>query len=311
MRKAFLYLLFVLVLTLSSCASIQEKTRSESNADQTSHKILDAAGQYFSLEEIIAASDVLLKGQCVDCKTETDYIEYEFEVLQIYRGRLESKNINVYVPYYNITIHNEHHITYHTDDIKYELGESYILALLDRSNVYLPSNRYINTGGNLYIPTSNIQSSSIYGESLLKHSNIGSLTTEESLLSYLCTQYDLMADRRSDSKKITYLSDTDFESIIVKSDYILQIKVADEVYVGSAKDRKTYDCIITDAIHGNIKNGETARILFPADLVKSGDELIVALFEFENTSPRSFVLSSKSSVFSIDRKSEIIESLNG
>ncbi len=311
MRKGFLYLLSVIVLALSSCASIQEKACSESNVEQISHQVLDAAGQYLSLEEIIATSDVLLKGQCVDCTIETDYIEYEFEVLQKYRGRLESKNINVYVPYYNITIHDEHHISYQTDDVKYELGESYLLALLDRNNVYLTSNRYINAGGNLYIPTSNIESSSIYGESLLKHSNIGSLTTEESLLTYLCTQYDLMADSRSDSKRITYISDIDFGNIIVKSDYILQIKVADEVYVGSAKDRNTYDCIVTDVVHGNIKNGEIARIVFPAELVKSGDELIVALFEFESTSPRSFVLSSKSSIFSIDRKSEIIKALNG
>lgn len=311
MKKVAILLLIILIFTLSSCVSTQDSVSSTSLADHNSRQKLEARGQYLSLEEIIAASDVLLKGQCVNSIIETDHAEYEFNVLQVYRGRVESQKINVYIPYYSITIHDEdHNIGYDTDDISYVLGESYLLALLDRNNIYLSSNRYVNTGGNLFIPTSNIKSSLMYGDPILKHSNIRSLTSEEDLITYLCEHYDLMADSRSDSNNITYIVDTDLVNVITKSDFVLQIKVADEVYVGSAKDRNTYDCIITDAIRGNIKTGDFARIVFPGGSVKTGDEIIVALFEFENTSPRSFVLSSQFSLFSVNQKIDIVDILN-
>ncbi len=304
-KTTFVLLIFVM-LALSSCVSIQDTASSDSLSGKAP---LDVVGQYLSLEEIVAASDVLLKGQCVNSIIETDHAEYEFNVLQVYRGRVESQKINVYVPYYNVTILDKNNLEYKTDDVSYVFGEKYLLVLLDRSNVY-SGNRYINAGGNLFIPASSIKSSSIYGESLLKHSDLGSLTTEEKLLTYLCMQYDLMANGKADGSKITYINDTNINEVIARSDYILQIKVAEEVYIGSAKDRNTYDCTVTDAIYGNINNGELVRIVFPSGSVKIGDEIIASLFEFENTSPRSFVLSSQSGLFSVNQKSDIIDILN-
>lgn len=55
---------------------------------------------------------------------------------------------------------------------------------------------------------------------------------------------------------------------------------------------------------------EIVIITFPKDLVKSGDEIIVALFESGNTLPRSFVLSSEASVFSLNQKNDIVAILN-
>lgn len=263
-----------------------------------------------TFELLVATATDIIKGKCVGVDKKDDYVEYEFVVINRYLGEEVEDNIFVYVPDYAVTVINTDY-SYRLSDLTYKEGSEYYLVLSKHVDVYLPHDRYINVGGNLFMPANDISHSTLYGETLINHAQTKSINAEKDLTDYLSKITTNKTDKNQTNMiiGIPYITDTDMNSIIDKSDFILRVKIGEEVYKGIADDRCTYDCVVIRSMKGSVNSNELVRIVFPKDSVIEGNEYILALTEFKGVSPRSFVMSSKNSIYELSLLEYIEEHL--
>lgn len=302
MKKIFCLMLSALLLfAMIGC----DNTKDQPNNGET-EVVEEVVGNYMTFEELLnCASDVVM-GTCVGVDEYDTYKEYKFSIKKRFWGEATEDLIYVYVPNRSVTILDTE-ITYDLYDIVYEENESYFLVLTRTVDVYLDHDRYMNVGANIYLPADNAESLQMYGQSLMSHSSLsmsGSISQENNLASYF-TAYD----RSSivECSGVDYIKSNDASTIINSSDFVLRVKIVDEVYAGIADDRNTYDCTVISAYKGSVEIGSTVRIVFPKDAVVIGEEYILALYEFENVTPRSFVFSSKNSLFNVNEADTIMQ----
>ena len=130
---------------------------------------------------------------------------------------------------------------------------------------------------------------------------------EKDLSDYLSKLACEMIDNKQTKPFVgtAYITDTDIDSVIDKSDFIFKIKVGEEVFKGVADDRHTFDCTVISSLKGSATKDEIARIVFPMGTVEEGKEYIVALTELPDCSPRTFVMSSKNSIYELSSQEYI------
>lgn len=261
-----------------------------------------ASGIYMTFEELVhCASDVVI-GTCVGVDVYDSYKEYKFHVEKRLWGEGSDDLIYVYVPNRIVTIADTN-MTYGLYDIVYEENESYYLPLIRTVDVYLDHDRYTNVGANIYLPVDPSKPSQIYGQELTKHSSIGTNDLTDYLGSFDINQVAKYSG-------IDYIQSDDKATIINSSDFVLRVEILKEVYAGIADDRNTYDCNVVAAYKGDVEIGSIVRIVFPKDAVAIGGEYILALYEFENVTPRSFLYSSKNSLFHVNEADTIMQYIN-
>ena len=148
-------------------------------------------------------------------------------------------------------------------------------------------------GYTLATTTSN---ASIYGESISKHStaDIQKILSSEEDFSDFLRNYENSAPEFYGTD---YIKTDDINTIIKSSDYLLRIKILEEVHPGMVEDRNTFNCLAVSSFKGNVEVQSTIEIVFPKGSVTQGKEYCVALYEIDHCSPRAFVVSSKYSVF--------------
>ncbi len=261
-------------------------------------KIEEASGNYMTFEQLLNRASDIVKGNCIGINEYDSYKEYKFKIEKRFCGAASEDEIYLYVPNRNITVLDTD-ISYGLYDVSYEINKSYFLVMKRTVDVYLEHDRYMSVGGNIYLPAESTDTLKMYGETISKHSSIiidNSISQDKQL-----TDYFLKYGENSDTKYsgMDYIKSTDDATIIKSSDYILKVKIDKEVYVGIADDRNTYDCTVVESYKGGVEQNCKVRIVFPKDAVAVGKEYILALFEFENASPRSFFYSSKNSLFDI------------
>lgn len=137
-----------------------------------------------TFELLVATATDIIKGKCVGVDKKDDYVEYEFVVINRYLGEEVEDNIFVYVPDYAVTVINTDY-SYRLSDLTYKEGSEYYLVLSKHVDVYLPHDRYINVGGNLFMPANDISHSTLYGETLINHAQTKSINAEKDLTDYL------------------------------------------------------------------------------------------------------------------------------
>ena len=268
------------------------------NEEETNHAE-QASGIYMTFEELVhCASDVVI-GTCVGVDVYDSYKEYKFHVEKRFWGEGLDDLIYVYVPNRIVTIADTN-ITYGLYDIVYEENESYYLALTRTVDVYLDHDRYMNVGANIYLPVDHSKPLQMYGQELTKHSTISTNDLVDYFGSY-------NTDHVAKYSGIDYIRSNDKATIINSSDFVLRVEILDEVFAGIADDRNTYDCNVVAAYKGDVETESTVRIVFPKDAVVIGGEYILALYEFENVTPRSFVYSSKNSLFNVNEGDTIMQ----
>ena len=257
------------------------------------------SGIYMTFEELVlCASDVVI-GTCVGVDVYDSYKEYKFHVEKRFWGEGSDDLIYVYVPNRIVTIADTN-MTYGLYDIVYEENESYYLPLIRTVDVYLDHDRYTNVGANIYLPVDPSKPSQIYGQELTKHSSINTNDLADYFDSY-------NTDHVAKYSGIDYIQSNDKATIINSSDFVLRVEILDEVFAGIADDRNTYDCNVVAAYKGDVETESTVRIVFPKDAVVIGGEYILALYEYENVTPRSFVYSSKNSLFNVNEGDTIMQ----
>lgn len=301
MKKIFC-LVFAIIILFASVSCSQKSNHVENSVpDETNLNFkYDQNSKYMTFEQLVATATDIIKGRCVGVDRKDGYAEYEFSVISRYLGEEVEGNIFVYVPDYAVTVINTDY-SYRLFDLSYQKGSEYYLVLLRYVDVYLPHDRYINVGGNLFMPANDISHSTLYKEPIINHSQIESINAEKDLTGYLSKITNNTTDKTQANavQGIPYITDTDTDSIIDKSDFILKVKIGEEVYKGIANDRCTYDCVVIRSMKGSVNSNELVRIVFPKGAVIEGNEYILALTEFKGVSPRSFVMSSKNSIYEL------------
>ena len=298
MGKLLCLVLFLLMLfSIIGCRS-----NNHSHKEEETDYIEQAYGIYMTFEELLyRASDVVI-GTCVGVDVYDSYKEYKFHVEKRFWGEGSDDLIYVYVPNRIVTIADTN-MTYGLYDIVYEENESYYLPLIRTVDVYLDHDRYTNVGANIYLPVDRSKPLQIYGQELTKHSSIGTNDLTDYLGSFDINQVAKYSG-------IDYIQSDDKATIINSSDFVLRVEILKEVYAGIADDRNTYDCNVVAAYKGDVEIGSIVRIVFPKDAVAIGGEYILALYEFENVTPRSFLYSSKNSLFHVNEADTIMQYIN-
>lgn len=146
------------------------------------------------------------------------------------------------------------------------------------------------------MPVDDLTNASIYGESISKHStaDIQKILSSEEDFSDFLRNYENSAPEFYGTD---YIKTDDINTIIKSSDYLLRIKILEEVHPGMVEDRNTFNCLAVSSFKGNVEVQSTIEIVFPKGSVTQGKEYCVALYEIDHCSPRAFVVSSKYSVF--------------
>lgn len=255
---------------------------------------------YMTFEELTNKATDIVKGKCVDVHTYDSYFEYEFEVVDRYLGENVNTNIFVYVPSRTVGV-LEKELSYELNDISYDIGNEYYLILSRRVDVYLDHDRYMNVGANIFLPASDYSSWTMYGETIENHTTIENLNSDKILINYF---NGIKSTKTRDNVAMydgfSYITTDAISSIISNSEHVLKVTINNEVHKGIAQDRNTFDCLVTATLKGDVTVNSTVRIVFPKDSVTEGTQCIVALSEIENVTPRTFLFSSKNSLFSVD-----------
>mgnify|MGYP005779621205 CR=1 FL=1 len=295
--------LLCLALSLLMLFSIIRcNSNNNSQNEEETNNAEQVTGKYMTFEELLnCASDVVI-GTCVGVDVYNSYKEYKFNVEKRFWGEDSDDLIYVYVPNRTVTIVDTN-ITYGLYDIVYEENESYYLVLTRTVDVYLDHDRYMNVGANIYLPVDNSKTLQMYGQELTKHSSISTNDLTNYFASY-------NTNNVAKYSGIDYIKSNDKATIINSSDFVLRVEVLEEVYAGIADDRNTYDCNVIAAYKGDVEIESTVRIVFPKDAVVIGGEYILALYEFDNVTPRSFVYSSKNSLFNVNEADTIMQYIN-
>ncbi len=185
MKKIFcLAIAMIILFTSVSCGQEGNYVEAPSSDETNLNCKYEQNSIYMTFEQLVATATDIIKGKCVGVDKKDDYVEYEFVVINRYLGEEVEDNIFVYVPDYAVTVINTDY-SYRLSDLTYKEGSEYYLVLSKHVDVYLPHDRYINVGGNLFMPANDISHSTLYGETLINHAQTKSINAEKDLTDYL------------------------------------------------------------------------------------------------------------------------------
>lgn len=282
-----------------------------SNEEQSSREQIV---RYRTFEEMVAASTDVIKGKYVGMRnTDNNSVEYEFAVMERFLGEPSEGNIFVFSPGDTVSVLGKS-VSYKPTDLRYEEGQEYYLVLSRRRNVYLHPDydRYLNIGGNLFMPANDIKNSTVYGESLTKHSELGSISSESKVVDHMLgIVNDMIENGKTNPIGGTpFIADTNPDVIIDGSSFILKVKIKEGVSIPS-QVTDLFKCTVLTSLKGSVESGETVEIYFMKGTVSVGEEYILALEEMEGIiSPRTFAFSSTNSVFEVSEQENIEQRLN-
>ena len=293
--KKLLVSLFIIVLTfvMFACEN-SPKINMEGNDSNNVKVQTESIVEYATFEQLLESATDIVKGKCIDIIQKETYTEYKFSILEHYLGENRDE-IFVYVPKEGVRVQGKY-ISYDTDDISYNINDSYFLVLTRFVSIFYERDRHMNAGANLFLPVDDLANASIYGEAISKHSTENTqkiLSSKETFSDFLKT-YE---NNAPEFYGIDYIRTNDINTIVESSDFLLKIKVMDECFPGIVDDRNTFNCLVVSSFKGDVEVQSKIMIVFPKGSVIQGNEYCVALYEIEHCSPRDFIVSSKYSVF--------------
>ncbi len=325
MKKTAIIFMLLTSLLLTACnvenslETVPEdsKTVDTPTADATI-EITNIYSEYLSFERCVNASTDIIKGKCVNIIENPDSVEYEFSVTKRLTGEDVKSNIFVYVKKnQSVSVISDETVEYETYELSarlpYQTGSEYYLLLSRYVSVYYDHDRYMVFNSTPFIPADDISQSKMYGESILEHSNMKTLTTEKEFLRYIssCIENIDKTDRPYYFGK-PYTTETDLSAIINEADHVVKVKIQEQAYDGyTVKNKNIYRCTVTDSLKGEIQKDAVIQVTFFPDTVSVGDECILALDDsITNITPKHYNFSSKNSFFSLSDYDSIMEILN-
>ena len=318
--KRVLYILILLsliVVSISGCNNVangmlketEGKTESKVEIESKPHIRNSVEMQYLYFEDLLGDVTDVIEGVFIS-QTEKDGVYYyEFNVVKSLRGKSTDNVIIVQSIPADYTITGTD-IKFSTYDINYEDGKSYLLLLSRHSSVYTEGDVFSFVNDSLIIPLNTLSSSfstsegmSLYGKKLsdqFKSHETNLAINQGNMKEFILEQII----NNPLSYENTYITSTDMNVILAKSEYVFVVKI-EELFIESyTKDRITYCCSVEEILKGSL-NKQDVKITFPINKVESGNSYIVAVNELQGTDANYFVMSSKNSVYDLSHYESI------
>ena len=161
-------------------------------------------------------------------------------------------------------------MSYQTGSIDYKVNKEYLLILSRNDSLFLDYPQHAIISG-LFIPIDNIEKSTMYGEPLFEMADIRSTSDIRS------TIHSAKAPNNDEGQR--YTSATDLPTIILESDYILEIEIIDLYVEGIYANSNTYYCRIINNLRGEnintIEDTDVILVSFIKDSVEIGESYII------------------------------------
>ena len=203
--------------------------------------------QMVTLEEILDKSTDIVKATCLGFVKANDdtTVDVLFSVDKRFRGEDTGKLIYVNQPTWRCS---DSDFVMSPPQYHYEVGESYYLLMIKMMSVFEDYEYYVDEYGVFFAPANKMQEALINNESLSKYLKIDSDKLEETLLAYI--EQSKAPDYTYDAS-FYYIKSTDRKEILNASDYIVSVKLSENIYKFSNKWR--YECIVTEVLKGDLK----------------------------------------------------------
>ena len=166
---------------------------------------------------------------------------------------------------------------------------------------------------NLIIDLNNPQKSTMHGE-LLTLRSVGLDFSDQNLSKTQIVSY-VQEKTKNNKPSKDYIKSDRIEDIIYDSPNILFIEVNKDGLLTSPRtvwaSSDIYWCTVVQTLKGNIEPGFELVMVFFADTVKPGEQYIIAAEPLEEGNNDFLVLTSKNSLFEMERLDEIERIING
>ena len=234
----------------------------------------------------------------------------QFSVKNRYWGEDTGEIIFVYQTNYEQAMFNlsGEPIPWSAESPSYLVGEEYLLILARHVSVYFLHDQYLNIGGNLYLPLSDLNQSKLYNEPLKKHAAIEDYSTESAIVSYVV---NFLRDNKTPDVWMhgtPYIQSDDPELIITGAPYVLQVRV-DELQQLPDKNKKLAVCTVVKSFKQTKDFGTAVNIYGVEGSVAVGNEYIIAGEEAPDYPTFTMTLAAKKAVFDLSRQEEILQYL--
>lgn len=270
---------------------------SQSLTENDEDYVVSANMDYLNFENACKfATDVVVATFTGSRPYGASFTEYSFTVKDRLLGDAPEE-INVYAMDVNIFVENESVGAYNEQELFLEHNTDYLLVLDHRVSVYNEVDIY-QFVCNIVIDVSDISNSTMYNQSIVAHSQSFdfSKTDTTSTIAYV---KELVKNNTPSAQPVKNPSVNDIKTT---STDILVVKVekCEKTVITDFRDTGFYSCMVKETLKGNIKSGESIQILFRNIDVEEGDEIIVALNNYDGAT--YYRLTSLNSIFSLDKR---------
>lgn len=288
--KKIHFFIFILLAAVSGTAA--GLLHIETKPFQSNYRIYaQASMKYSDLNSILESADLIVTGVVTDVEHHETYSKYIVNVNKKNKGDCTSE-IFVYNYFYDYTYAVDNTIKAGRTHTEYVTGEEYIFILQHIRNVY--EDKYVILSDS-YFPTSSPQNFSYLAEELTEN-----IDYVQYIEQYTCDISDGLGDELS----IEYIESPEELDILAQSEYIAIIEV--NTLYHSTEVIDVYSCTIKETLKGDLTTTSENAIIVPffKNTVNPDTQYIVCLAS-ETKDSLIYTLSSKNSVFTIDRTDEI------
>jgi len=294
-KHLFIFLTVILIFSATGCSQFQHTSDNSNGTD------FYAMSEYKTFEELLSCATDFVDGICVGVEEKVPYDIYQFEVQDWIFGEKSNEKLHLYVSHVNYSVEGRN-IKYSADDIQYTVGERYYLVLQCIKDACLDHDKYVNVGGNIYLPAKDIGHASMYGQKLETHSSgmQSTVVAESEIKNYILEKME----GNHAMPVYSLIENSDINTIVAESDFVFLITAEAEMSPTATIDRDLFRCKVVSVIKGNTQEGVSVLVPFPENRIQSGESYIVALFA-DQDSNEIFYLSSRNSIYSKEQLHDI------
>ena len=261
----FFILLIVIAITFATIIGCSTHVDENNDSEIT----IFGLEQFLTFNDAIDLSDVIVVATYISSEISNEQVKSKFNVSEVLRGDINEDVVYIFDSIGHSSVFDSE-LSYQTGSIDYKVNKEYLLILSRNDSLFLDYPQHAIISG-LFIPIDNIEKSTMYGEPLFEMADIRSTSDIRS------TIHSAKAPNNDEGQR--YTSATDLPTIILESDYILEIEIIDLYVEGIYANSNTYYCRIINNLRGEnintIEDTDVILVSFIKDSVEIGESYII------------------------------------